>query len=114
MSRERIELAQDDARELVGIPQPAPLGYFKNIEQVEDIFGIEYSCGDGLFLSDLSGELFEKYDGYVDWKVIRNVDTRRIYKYPALLCFVYNPEYRRKGGELFEKARVKGKLVPKQ
>ena len=48
------------------------------VENVENKFGIEVSCGDGKFLSDLwdqwkfgTGELsdeeFGKYDGLVDW-----------------------------------------------
>ena len=46
------------------------------VEYIESNFGIEISCGDGKFLSDLwklwmkgeiSKEEFSKYDGEVDW-----------------------------------------------
>lgn len=112
--REKVEIEQDNTLELVGIPKPATHGYFGSVEEIEEVFGIEYSCGDGLFRSDIEPDkLSDEHDGNVDWTMIRNAETKRVFRSGALLCFTYNPDYRRNGGELFEKARVKGRLVAK-
>lgn len=44
--------------------------FFKNVEEMESLFDIEFSCGDGLFLSDIENnpELFAKYDDAVDYQ----------------------------------------------
>jgi hypothetical protein len=41
--------------------------YFGAIEELENAFDIEFSCGDGLFLSDIEDDdsLLAKYDGKV-------------------------------------------------
>jgi hypothetical protein len=41
--------------------------YFDSIESIESCFGIEFSCGDGLYLSDIEDDevLLDKYDGEV-------------------------------------------------
>lgn len=46
---------------------------FRSTERIESTLGIEFSCGDGLFLSDLEEkpELLEKYDGKVDVNLVR-------------------------------------------
>ena len=56
--------------------------FFNNIEELEDLFGIEFSCGDGLFSSDLECDsseegfpLFVKYDGVIDWNLFRLNET---------------------------------------
>lgn len=48
----------------------ADLGCYENIERR---FGFEFSCGDGLFLSDIFDDVYmlEKYDGRVDVDLIR-------------------------------------------
>jgi hypothetical protein len=50
------------------------------VESVERKFGIEFSCGDGFFLSDpLTDEQLEKYDGQVDLTFpARVMDTKKI------------------------------------
>ena len=44
---------------------------FDNIEEMEELFGFEFSCGDGLFLSDLDGDALRKYDGNLDLELFR-------------------------------------------
>lgn len=46
------------------------LGCYENIERH---FGFEFSCGDGIFLSDIFDDVYmlEKYDGCVDVGLIR-------------------------------------------
>ena len=39
--------------------------YCGSVEDVEQNFEIEFSCGDDKYLSDLEGEELEKYDGKV-------------------------------------------------
>jgi len=48
--------------------------FFDSLEDLEALFDIEFSCGDGLFLSDLDEsdfDAFRKYDGEVDWSLFR-------------------------------------------
>lgn len=48
---------------------------FGCIESIESLFDIEFSCGDGLFISDIEdmedADLMQKYDGMVCLKAIR-------------------------------------------
>jgi hypothetical protein len=39
--------------------------YFGSVEHIEQAFQIEFSCGDGKFLSKVTDEELEKYDGNV-------------------------------------------------
>jgi hypothetical protein len=67
--------------------------WFGSVEDIEAAFGIEFSCGDGLFMSDLwawSGdslqatvpcEIMYKYDGCVCLRTPpRRVDTKKLLK----------------------------------
>jgi len=48
----------------------AMMDYCFGCEQFERNFGLEFSCGDGLFVSDFGDdddELLDKYDGFVDF-----------------------------------------------
>lgn len=66
---------------------------------IEDLFKIEFSCGDGKFLNDLSGpwlkgevsdEEFRKYDGEVDLSSpIRDPDSGKLL-YRATFKIVWN------------------------
>lgn len=44
--------------------------FFNNIESFEDSFNIEFSCGDGKYLSEIDDDSpdLEKYDGLIDLK----------------------------------------------
>lgn len=48
--------------------------FFGNVESFEATFNCEFSCGDGKFLSELSDDELEKYDGYVDWTRLSTED----------------------------------------
>lgn len=55
--------------------------YLGCIENIEILFDIEFSCGDGKFLSDLNDEELEKYDGEVDYVCLpRNSNTKKLLK----------------------------------
>lgn len=71
--------------------------YFGCIESVEFIFDIEYSCGDGLFYSDIENDdiLSSQYDGKLDVNTFRVVETKKTYSKPKLLTCWYNPEEQR-------------------
>ena len=47
--------------------------FFGCVEKIEQLFDIEFSCGDGKFLSEISDDDPEmaKYDGMVDWGTVR-------------------------------------------
>lgn len=47
--------------------------FFGCPETIEHLFDIEFSCGDGKFLSEISVDDPEmaKYDGMVDWNIVR-------------------------------------------
>ena len=73
--------------------------YFKCVESIEDSFEIEFSCGDGLFYSDLLSDyvLFDNenqdenldfYDGKVDITLFRDKDDN-LHK-NSYLSFDYN------------------------
>jgi hypothetical protein len=69
--------------------------FCKAIEGIENAFNIEFSCGDGKFMSDfwkwsdsgeglcctVSDEELEKYDGEVDLKSLpRFADTKKLFR----------------------------------
>lgn len=67
------------------------LEWFSSIENVEHKFNIEYSCGDGKYLSDLSLQEELQYDGKVcENFIFRNKDSKKEYKEPRWLIFDYN------------------------
>lgn len=66
-------------------------------EQFEVSFGLDISCGDGLFLSDIDEDagLSEKYDGHVCTKSApRYSDTKKLLDFGRKYRFtVTNPDY---------------------
>lgn len=65
MTKSRIEF---------DLPQDidAASAFFEGIEGIESLFKIEFSCGDGFFLSDIeNSDILEQYDGKVCLSAIR-------------------------------------------
>jgi len=81
--------------------------FFQSPESIEQVFGFEFSCGDGLFLSDIidDDELLAKYDGEVDDSLIRMRDGTLISE-KYTLSFTYNDEFRHTGADEFSKIKV--------
>lgn len=80
------------------------LEFFEATEVIESVFGIEFSCGDGLFLSDIEDDpdLLEKYDGKVDIELARK-DGKLMSRFVASLRYDDSPGAK----EVFSKVKVK-------
>jgi hypothetical protein len=63
--------------------------YFGSVESIEHAFQIEFSCGDGKFLSKVTDEELEKYDGKVCLKTPpRSQATNKLLKLDKPYIFV--------------------------
>ena len=80
--------------------------WFGCVENIEGLFGIEFSCGDGLFLTDLESDwdTFCKYDGLVDATTFRQAG--KVKKGSYVFKFTYNEDWRETGSEEFTNCRV--------
>ena len=65
--------------------------YFDNIEHLENVFDITFSCGDGLFYDDLEEALQDRYDGKVDTRLFRENLTLKEHT-DSILSMVYDSE----------------------
>ena len=88
---------------------PEAQDFFDCIEHIEEIFGIEFSCGDGKFFSDidLDSPGADSYDGKVDSSLCRK--NGRLIKNPIISC-TYDPaSHNDPSIEEFIKCSVKAK-----
>lgn len=82
--------------------------WFGNVENIELYFGVEFSCGDGLFLSQLEEDqdlnTFAEYDGKVDTDLFYY--NGRLIRGPHAFKFSYNEDYLDNGKPRFSNCRV--------
>lgn len=68
---------------------------FKSIEQIEEDFGIEYSCGDNLFYDDIQDiELLKKYDGKLDMGCFRIKSSKKVFNTPRKFQIIFKEDKR--------------------
>lgn len=68
--------------------------WFGCVENFENFFEIEFSCGDGLFLTDIDQDviLLDKYDGQVYYNLFRLNDNKKLMKGNYEFRFTYDPD----------------------
>ena len=89
----------------------AAVRFFGCCEDIEFLFRLEFSCGDGLFLSDIldNDALLEKHDGHVDETKFRIGD--QIFSSGVLHC-KYDSDCRYTGADEFSDVKVLHKKIP--
>lgn len=86
--------------------------FFECIENLEFYFGIEFSCGEGKFMSELmenydeNSEVIERLDGGVVENCIKIKKTGKVHIGDFKISFKYDPDYRERGTEMATNMKV--------
>ena len=84
------------------------LHWFGSVENIEILFRVEFSCGNGLFLSQLEADqdwnTFNVYDGHVDPSLFTY--EGRLMQGPCRFKFSYNEDAPFNGKPMFSDCKV--------
>jgi hypothetical protein len=99
MAKHKVEIGFDASEKA--------LEMFDCVENLEKLFGFEFSCGDGLFMSDIESDdaMLEKYDGKVDWSLLRK-DRKLIQTSTIYLRCDYDDEFQENGRPEFTNCKL--------